>query len=347
MRRSTQAATDTRAAETRCGKCVCRSIAICTDPATTPSNSIVVRKQRSVCEGPRSGVGDDAIVHGDDRHRLDFRQFAHSRGENAEANSVERDQTVRSRAPPTVPQRRCRIAPCARCARLRRSDTTTRRATTPSTAKRPMRATSPANAVSLERRATFDHIGFDVHGVWALAFCADFLAGHLTNGQGVISEIVLVNVSGENKPALMGMLTSTLTGYQVRMLDVGPSGDSRRAESRHADRDSRSKLDRCAERGAACADTRARHGHPLHERVGRRIRSVGVAAGQAALHRDDVGGWSCRGATRRGDGHRRASLSRRRWHQTPVGTPAVERAARTRVRASKFRCAANSPIRGG
>jgi phosphoserine phosphatase len=37
----------------------------------------------------------------------------------------------------------------------------------------------------------------------------------------VISEIVLVNVSGENKPALMGMLTSTLTAYQVRVLDVG------------------------------------------------------------------------------------------------------------------------------
>src|SRR6476619_6535096 len=37
----------------------------------------------------------------------------------------------------------------------------------------------------------------------------------------VISEIVLVNVSGENKPALIGMLTSTLTAYQVRILDVG------------------------------------------------------------------------------------------------------------------------------
>lgn len=36
-----------------------------------------------------------------------------------------------------------------------------------------------------------------------------------------ISEIVLVNASGENKPALMGMLTSTLTAYQVRILDVG------------------------------------------------------------------------------------------------------------------------------
>ena len=39
--------------------------------------------------------------------------------------------------------------------------------------------------------------------------------------KGVISEIVLVNVSGENKPALMGMLTSTLAAYQVRILDVG------------------------------------------------------------------------------------------------------------------------------
>ena len=37
----------------------------------------------------------------------------------------------------------------------------------------------------------------------------------------MISEIVLVNVSGENKPALMGMLTSTLTAYQVRILDLG------------------------------------------------------------------------------------------------------------------------------
>ncbi len=37
----------------------------------------------------------------------------------------------------------------------------------------------------------------------------------------MISEIVLVNASGENKPALMGMLTSTLTAYQVRILDVG------------------------------------------------------------------------------------------------------------------------------
>ncbi len=36
-----------------------------------------------------------------------------------------------------------------------------------------------------------------------------------------VSEIVLVNVSGENKPALMSMLTSTLAGYQVRVLDVG------------------------------------------------------------------------------------------------------------------------------
>ncbi len=37
----------------------------------------------------------------------------------------------------------------------------------------------------------------------------------------MISEIVLVNASGENKPALMGMLTSTLAAYQVRILDVG------------------------------------------------------------------------------------------------------------------------------
>ena len=37
----------------------------------------------------------------------------------------------------------------------------------------------------------------------------------------MISEIVLINVSGENKPALMSMLTSTLAGYQVHVLDIG------------------------------------------------------------------------------------------------------------------------------
>jgi phosphoserine phosphatase len=35
------------------------------------------------------------------------------------------------------------------------------------------------------------------------------------------SEIVLVNVSGEDQPGLMAMLTSTLAQYQVRILDVG------------------------------------------------------------------------------------------------------------------------------
>ena len=35
------------------------------------------------------------------------------------------------------------------------------------------------------------------------------------------SEIVLVNVSGEDQPGLMAMLTSTLARYQVRVLDVG------------------------------------------------------------------------------------------------------------------------------
>ena len=34
-------------------------------------------------------------------------------------------------------------------------------------------------------------------------------------------EIVLVNVSGEDRPGLMAMLTSTLAEYQVRVLDVG------------------------------------------------------------------------------------------------------------------------------
>lgn len=34
-------------------------------------------------------------------------------------------------------------------------------------------------------------------------------------------EIVLVNVSGEDQPGLMAMLTSTLAEYQVRVLDVG------------------------------------------------------------------------------------------------------------------------------
>ncbi|HEX7036074.1 MAG TPA: phosphoserine phosphatase SerB [Pseudomonadales bacterium] len=35
------------------------------------------------------------------------------------------------------------------------------------------------------------------------------------------SEILLVNVSGEDQPGLMAMLTSTLAQYQVRVLDVG------------------------------------------------------------------------------------------------------------------------------
>ena len=35
------------------------------------------------------------------------------------------------------------------------------------------------------------------------------------------SEIVLINVSGEDQPGLMAMLTSTLAEYQVRVLDVG------------------------------------------------------------------------------------------------------------------------------
>lgn len=35
------------------------------------------------------------------------------------------------------------------------------------------------------------------------------------------SEIVLVNISGEDQPGLMAMLTSTLAEYQVRVLDVG------------------------------------------------------------------------------------------------------------------------------
>ena len=35
------------------------------------------------------------------------------------------------------------------------------------------------------------------------------------------NEIVLLNVSGQDKPGLMAMLTSVLAGYQVRILDVG------------------------------------------------------------------------------------------------------------------------------
>lgn len=35
------------------------------------------------------------------------------------------------------------------------------------------------------------------------------------------SEIVLVNVSGQDKPGLMAMLTSTLAQFQVRVLDIG------------------------------------------------------------------------------------------------------------------------------
>ncbi len=37
----------------------------------------------------------------------------------------------------------------------------------------------------------------------------------------MVSEIVLVNVSGDDQPGLMSMLTSTLAHYQVRILDVG------------------------------------------------------------------------------------------------------------------------------
>ena len=35
------------------------------------------------------------------------------------------------------------------------------------------------------------------------------------------SEIVLVNVSGDDQPGLMSMLTSSLAQFQVRILDVG------------------------------------------------------------------------------------------------------------------------------
>jgi phosphoserine phosphatase len=52
-----------------------------------------------------------------------------------------------------------------------------------------------------------------------VSVCADLKVEAIRNG--VISEIVLVNVSGENKPALMSMLTSTLADYQVRVLDIG------------------------------------------------------------------------------------------------------------------------------
>jgi phosphoserine phosphatase len=41
------------------------------------------------------------------------------------------------------------------------------------------------------------------------------------NVKRVPSEIILVNVSGEDQPGLMAMLTSTLARYQVRVLDVG------------------------------------------------------------------------------------------------------------------------------
>ena len=35
------------------------------------------------------------------------------------------------------------------------------------------------------------------------------------------SEIILLNVSGQDQPGLMAMLTSQLALYQVRILDVG------------------------------------------------------------------------------------------------------------------------------
>jgi phosphoserine phosphatase len=48
------------------------------------------------------------------------------------------------------------------------------------------------------------------------ALCTDKIRGVF-----LASEIVLVNVSGEDQPGLMAMLTSTLAKYQVRILDVG------------------------------------------------------------------------------------------------------------------------------
>ena len=41
------------------------------------------------------------------------------------------------------------------------------------------------------------------------------------NVKQVPSEIILVNVSGQDQPGLMAMLTSTLAQFQVRVLDVG------------------------------------------------------------------------------------------------------------------------------
>ena len=47
------------------------------------------------------------------------------------------------------------------------------------------------------------------------------MASELPSSEKPSTEIVLLNVSGEDQPGLMAMLTSTLAHYQVRVLDVG------------------------------------------------------------------------------------------------------------------------------
>ena len=44
---------------------------------------------------------------------------------------------------------------------------------------------------------------------------------HPQEDEHLASEIVLVTVSGADKPGLMAMLTSTLASYQAQVLDIG------------------------------------------------------------------------------------------------------------------------------
>ena len=162
----------------------------------------------------------------------------------------------------------------------------------------------------------------------------------------MISEIVLVNASGENKPALMGMLTSTLTAYQVRILDVGQAviHDELSLGMLIEIPDRRSTE---ALKEALLAHTRA---------LGTVIRFTNVSA-------DEYEAWvSQQGkpryiVTMLAGGVAAAQLAAVMAivERHSLGVDGIRRLSgrlplsggRPRARASKFRCAANSPIRGG
>ncbi len=140
---------------------------------------------------------------------------------------------------------------------------------------------------------------------------------------GVISEIVLVNVSGENKPALMSMLTSTLADYQVRVLDIGQAvihdelslGMLIQLPMRNQTALLKSALlERTRKLGAVIRFT---------DVTSDEYADWVAAAGQTPLHRDDVGGWRCRGATCGSRCDRRTPWARHRWNPTVVRTLAT------------------------